>query len=53
MQCIKQSSTLRVGPKGKKHSPRVVYREGEQEGQIAEFLKMRKYIKRVLINFMN
>ena len=28
MQCIKQSSTLRVSPKMEKPSPRIVYREG-------------------------
>jgi hypothetical protein len=28
MQCIKESSTLRVSPKGAKLSPRVVFRKG-------------------------
>ena len=28
MQCRKGSSTLRVGPKGEKYSPRIVFREG-------------------------
>jgi len=38
MQCIKQSMTLRVSPKGDKPSPRIVYREGSQDGQIRSFL---------------
>ena len=34
MQCIKRASTLRVSAKGKKPSPRLVYRFGEQNHQI-------------------
>jgi hypothetical protein len=48
MQCIKQSMTLRVSPKGVKPSPRIVYREGCQDGQISEFLKYRRMIKRIM-----
>jgi len=48
MQCIKQSSTLRVSMKNKKHPPRVVFRHGEQEGQIQDFLEYRKLIKRLI-----
>jgi hypothetical protein len=44
-QGIKGSSTLRVGPKGEKPSPRIVYRFGEQDGEISNFLKKRKEIK--------
>lgn len=48
LQCRKKSSTLRVGPKGEKPSPRIVYREGKQDGQIAEFHEWRKYIKNII-----
>jgi len=39
MQCIKESSTLRVEPKGEKPFPRIVYRYGKQDGEIINFLK--------------
>lgn len=45
MQVRKGSSTLRLGPKRFKRSPRVVYREGRQEGQIRKFLLNRQFIK--------
>lgn len=48
MQCIKQGSTLRVSPKFEKHSPRIVYREGIQDGRIREFLVERKLIKKIV-----
>ena len=48
MQCIKESSTLRVGPKREKASPRIVYRFGEQDCQIEEFLKYRRMIRRIV-----
>jgi transposase len=41
MQAIKESSTLRVGLKFRKPSPRIVYRYGKQDKQRREFLKMR------------
>jgi hypothetical protein len=47
MQCIKQSSTLRVSPKGQKPSPRVVYRYGKQNGQTRVYLGSRTKIKRI------
>jgi hypothetical protein len=47
MQGIKESSTLRVGSKGNKPSPRVVYRWGEQEGQVRAYLAERKAIKKI------
>jgi len=50
MQCIKMKSTLRVGPKNGKPSPRIVKRIGEQDGQIQEFMKSRNEIKRILKN---
>jgi hypothetical protein len=48
MQCIKESSTLRVGPKGEKISSRIVYHYGKQEGGILNFLKKRKEIKNTI-----
>jgi hypothetical protein len=50
MQGIKESSTLRVGPKGEKPSPRVVYHWGEQRGQIKEYLKGRREINKIARN---
>jgi hypothetical protein len=47
MQCIKKSSTLRVGMKGDKPSPRVVYRHGNQSHAVKEFLRERQLIKRI------
>ena len=46
MQCIKKASTLRVGPKGEKPSPRIVYREGDEDAQINEYLETRKFLKK-------
>lgn len=48
MQCIKNGSTLRVSPKGRKPSPRIVYRKGEQDCQIAEYLEWRNVVKNIL-----
>jgi len=48
MQCIKQASTLRIGPKRQKPSPRIVYKYGEQNGQIEGVLKYRRMIKRIM-----
>jgi hypothetical protein len=47
MQDIKESSTLRVGPKGEKPSPRVVYHFGKQDGQIKKYLRERKKINKI------
>ena len=47
MQCIKESSTLRVAPKGDKPSPRVVYRFGCQGHAVRDFLRYRQLIKRI------
>ena len=44
MQCIKESSTLRLGFKGDKPSPRIVFRYGKQDKQIKSFLKYRRLI---------
>jgi len=45
MQGIKESSTLRVGPKGEKSSPRIVYCVGKKKGEIHNYLKKREEIK--------
>ena len=50
MQVIKESSTLRVGPKFRKPSPRIVYRYGKQDRQIREFLEMRRTIDHISKN---
>ena len=44
MQCRKGSSTLRVGPKGKKPSPKIVYKEGRLDGEIRIYEEYRKII---------
>ena len=48
MQCIKQSSTLRISSKREKPSPRIVFRHGKQDKQINNFLKMRTLIKKII-----
>jgi len=48
MQCIKMGSTLRVSPKGSKPSPRIVYREGSEDCQIAGFLRYRRMLKDIM-----
>jgi len=50
MQAIKESSTVRVGKKLRKPSPRIVYRYGKQDKQIKEFLEMRKTINHISKN---
>jgi hypothetical protein len=52
MQGIKESSTLRVGPKGEKPSPRIVFYYGKQDGEVRYFLKKREELK-LVINRMN
>ena len=48
MQGIKESSTLKVSPKGAKPSPRIVCRYGKQDRGIQNFLSVRKMIKRIV-----
>ena len=50
MQCIKESSTLRISPKKEKPSPRIVYCFGKQEKKIMEFLQLRKQLKNMAQN---
>jgi hypothetical protein len=45
MQCIKESSTLRLGCKGVKGSPRVVFRWGRQDREINNYVKYRRMIR--------
>lgn len=52
MQCIKESSTLRVSPKKEKPSPRIVYRGGKQDDQIKSYLAHRRRIKRIMKNLL-
>jgi hypothetical protein len=44
MQAIKRTSTLRIGSKGKKSPPRIVYRYGSQDHQIAIYLDVRRFL---------
>jgi hypothetical protein len=44
LQLIKGTYTLRIGFKGKKKPPRIVYRYGNQDKQIAKFLANREFI---------
>jgi hypothetical protein len=53
MQCIKQSSTLRVSTRGERHSPRIVYRFGKQDKQIKKFLSERRRIKGIIRRIQN
>jgi hypothetical protein len=48
LQLIKGSYTLRIGFKGRKKPPRIVYRYGNQDKGIAKFLKNRKFIHGLL-----
>jgi hypothetical protein len=44
LQLIKGTYTLRIGFKGKKKPPKIVYRWGNQDRQIAKFLENRNFI---------
>lgn len=50
MQCIKESSTLRISSKGKKPCPRIVFRLGKQDKQVKEYLSYRRKIKTIIRN---
>jgi hypothetical protein len=47
MQCIKESSTLRVSSKKEKSSPRIIFRYGKQHNEIRGFLRYRELIKTI------
>lgn len=49
LQCVKQTITLRNGFKGRIRPPRIVYRYGNQDKMIREFLDNREFI----LNFLN
>jgi hypothetical protein len=44
MQGIKKTSTLRIGNKGNKESPKMVFCYGNQDRQISRFLENRNFI---------
>jgi hypothetical protein len=44
MQCIKESSTLRISPKKEKSSPMLVFRHGKQDHEVKNFLRYREMI---------
>jgi len=44
MQCRKGSSTLCIGPKGRKPSPKIVYNEGRRDGEIQFYIEQRNFI---------
>jgi len=46
MQCIEESSTLRISRKEDKKTPRIVYRYGSQNHEIQQFLKYRRLASR-------
>lgn len=48
MQCIKETSTVRISRKGKKPFPKIVFRYGLQDKQIKQFLDTRRFI----LNFL-
>jgi hypothetical protein len=48
MQCIKETSTVRISRKGKKPVPKVVFCYGLQDKQVRNFLETRK----LLLNFL-
>lgn len=44
MQCIKETSTLRISRKGKRPIPKIAFRYGLQDKQIKKFLETRKLV---------
>jgi len=49
MQCIKESSTLRLGCKGIKGYPKIAFRWGRKDEEIANYLRYRKLIHNTLV----
>jgi hypothetical protein len=47
MQILKGSSTLRIGKKGDKPAPRIVFRYGKQDSEIKNYLNIRKAFRNV------
>jgi hypothetical protein len=52
MQGIKVSSTLRIGMKNNKSSPRIVYKSKKQNESNTMYLKKRKIIKTVFTKIL-
>jgi hypothetical protein len=48
MQVIKESSTLRIGQKGSKPRPKVIYRWGKQKGQVDAFLRKQRQFNKIV-----
>lgn len=44
MQCIKQTSTVRISRKGNKPVPRIVFRYGRQDRQVRKVLETRRFV---------
>jgi len=44
MQCIKQTSTVRISPKGKKPAPKIVFRYGTQDRMVRKYLENRSFV---------
>jgi hypothetical protein len=53
LQCIKKGSTLRVSPKKDKPAPRIVYRQGRQDGQIRDFRNYRRLLASIQSRIYN
>lgn len=47
MQCIKESSTLRITKKKERPPPKIVFRQGKQNQEISFFLRWRKHIRKI------
>jgi hypothetical protein len=48
MQCIKETSTVRISRKGRKPVPKVIFSYGVQDKQIKNFLDTRKLVLSLL-----
>lgn len=48
MQAIKKESTLRLGTKGNKACPRIVFRFGSQNNEVKNYLFHRRLVKEIL-----
>jgi hypothetical protein len=47
MQCIKESSTLRISSKKEKALPRIVFRYAKQDSEIKRFLHCREVVNKI------
>jgi hypothetical protein len=53
MQCIKKESTLRLGIKGVKGCPKIVFRFGSQNGEVKNYLTLRRLILKIGKDVLN